>query len=154
MDSVKSTVRNAVDDLKNIFSFDWKLPYIPTPHFNWDWYNLGMISVPYNFRVDWYATGGFPDPGSLFFAGEAGPELVGTMGGRTAVANNDQIVEGIRQGVSDANAQQNALLREQNQLLRALLEKDMSVELTTGSITRGLVRQNRRDGKTIVPVGT
>ena len=38
----------------------------------------------------------------MFIAREAGPELVGTMGGRTAVANNDQIVEGIRQGVYDA----------------------------------------------------
>ena len=28
--------------------------------------------------------------------------MVGTMGGHTAVANNDQIVEGIRQGVYDA----------------------------------------------------
>ncbi len=35
-------------------------------------------------------------------AREAGPELVGTVGGRTAVANNDQIVEGIRQGVYEA----------------------------------------------------
>lgn len=49
-----------------------------------------------------FASGGFPSEGQLFVANEAGPELVGTMGGRTAVANNDQIVEGIRQGVYDA----------------------------------------------------
>lgn len=49
-----------------------------------------------------YATGGFPEPGELFVARESGPEMVGTMGGRTAVANNDQIVEGIRAGVYDA----------------------------------------------------
>lgn len=49
-----------------------------------------------------FASGGFPTEGQLFIANEAGPELVGTMGGRTAVANNDQIVEGIRQGVYDA----------------------------------------------------
>lgn len=49
-----------------------------------------------------FADGGFPNDGQLFIAREAGPELVGTMGGRTAVANNDQIVEGIRQGVYDA----------------------------------------------------
>ena len=48
-----------------------------------------------------FASGGFPS-GDLFVANENGPELVGTMGGRTAVANNDQIVEGIRQGVYDA----------------------------------------------------
>lgn len=55
-----------------------------------------------------FATGGFPTEGQLFFANEAGPELVGTMGGHTAVANNDQIVEGIRQGVYDAVAAANA----------------------------------------------
>lgn len=49
-----------------------------------------------------FASGGFPDEGQLFIAREAGPELVGTMGGRTAVANNDQIVSGIREGVFDA----------------------------------------------------
>lgn len=52
--------------------------------------------------VDGYATGGFPTPGQLFLAREAGPELVGSIGGRTAVANNDQIVQGIAQGVYDA----------------------------------------------------
>lgn len=49
-----------------------------------------------------YASGGFPDVGEVFLSRENGPELVGTIGGRTAVANNDQIVEGIRQGVYDA----------------------------------------------------
>ena len=52
--------------------------------------------------ISWYAQGGFPSEGQLFFASEQGPELVGSMGGRTAVAKNDQIVEGIRQGVYDA----------------------------------------------------
>ena len=48
------------------------------------------------------ASGGFFDEGQMFIAREAGPEMVGTIGGRTAVANNDQIVEGIRQGVFEA----------------------------------------------------
>lgn len=46
-----------------------------------------------------YAQGGFPDMGELFLARERGPELVGRMGNRNAVANNDQIVEGIEAGV-------------------------------------------------------
>lgn len=52
--------------------------------------------------LTWMASGGFPDAGQLFIANEAGPEMVGTMNNRTAVANNDQIVEGIRQGVYEA----------------------------------------------------
>lgn len=50
-----------------------------------------------------YASGGTPNMGQLFYAREAGPELVGTLKGRgTAVVNNDQIVASVSQGVSDA----------------------------------------------------
>ena len=45
-----------------------------------------------------YALGGFPNEGSLFMARENGiTELVGNFGGRTGVANNQQIIDGIRQ---------------------------------------------------------
>lgn len=43
-----------------------------------------------------------PDTGQLFVARERGPELVGAIGNRTAVANNDQIIDGIRAGVAEA----------------------------------------------------
>lgn len=49
-----------------------------------------------------FADGGFPDTGELFVAREAGPELVGRINGKTAVANNDQIVSGISSGVYNA----------------------------------------------------
>lgn len=49
-----------------------------------------------------YASGGFPQTGEFFMARESGPELVGRMGSRNAVANNDQIVEGIKSGVYQA----------------------------------------------------
>ena len=50
-----------------------------------------------------FAVGGFPDEGQLFMARENGvPEMVGTIGGRAAVANNDQIVQGISNGVYNA----------------------------------------------------
>jgi hypothetical protein len=58
-------------------------------------------SVPvFNWRA--YASGGFPPTGQFFIAREAGPELVGTIGRRTAVANNEQIVEAVAQGVYEA----------------------------------------------------
>lgn len=59
-------------------------------------------SVVVNWVSGWFADGGFPMPGQLFVAREAGPELVGTIGGRTAVANNDQIVAAVSQGVYSA----------------------------------------------------
>lgn len=75
-----------------------------------------------------YASGGFPTIGQMFVAREAGPELVGNIGNRTAVANNDQIVSGIAGGVASANAEQNALLRQQNNLLTALLNKQWEIK--------------------------
>lgn len=51
-----------------------------------------------------YANGGYPAKGSLFIANEAGPEMVGTIGGSTAVANNDDIVAAVSQGVASAVA--------------------------------------------------
>lgn len=56
------------------------------------------------FSVPGFATGGFPNTGEMFIARENGiPEMVGRIGGQTAVANNDQIVEGIVGGVRTAN---------------------------------------------------
>jgi hypothetical protein len=49
-----------------------------------------------------YAAGGFPADGEMFIAREAGPEMVGSIGNRTAVANNDQIVESVSRGVYQA----------------------------------------------------
>lgn len=49
-----------------------------------------------------YAGGGNPNYGQLFIAREAGPELVGTMGGHTAIINNDQIVASVSDGVYKA----------------------------------------------------
>lgn len=105
--------------------------------------------------VPQYASGGFVNEGSMFIAGEAGPELVGRIGNRTAVANSDQIVDAVSIGVSEANNEQNALLREQNALLRELIAKEGSGGFTvsTDSLIDALDRQNRRAGKTIIPVG-
>ena len=59
---------------------------------------LGLSGWP---SMQWYtyAQGGFPDMGEMFIARESGPELVGSIGRKTAVANNDQIVSGIEAGV-------------------------------------------------------
>ena len=51
-----------------------------------------------------FASGGYPDEGQMFIAREAGPEMVGTIGGRTAVANNSDIVAAIEGGVYRAMA--------------------------------------------------
>ena len=64
------------------------------------WSGLSLIPTV---RLPRLADGGFVDEGQLFIAREAGAEMVGSIGRRTAVANNDQIVEGITYGVREAN---------------------------------------------------
>ena len=54
------------------------------------------------YPVQSYASGGSPGQGQMFVAREAGPELVGTLGGHTAVMNNNQIVASVASGVSKA----------------------------------------------------
>lgn len=61
------------------------------------------FSLPATANALTYASGGFVDEGQLFIAREAGAEMVGGIGRRTAVANNDQIVAGITYGVREAN---------------------------------------------------
>lgn len=81
-------------------------------------------------QIKFKALGGFARVGEMFIAREAGPELVGSIGNKTAVANNDQIVDSVAGGVAAANREQNALLREQNALLRALLNKESTVKIS------------------------
>lgn len=71
-----------------------------------DWSNLSLIQEVTFGRipVEKKADGGFVGAGQMFIAREAGPELVGNINGRTAVANNDQIVAAVSQGVYEAVA--------------------------------------------------
>lgn len=78
---------------------------IPLPHItvSWNSHTVGPVSFSTpSFGLDWYAKGGFPNMGEMFVARENGPEMVGRMGRRNAVANNNQIVDGIRAGVYEA----------------------------------------------------
>lgn len=100
-------------------------------------------------KIKGFATGGYPKSGELFWARENGsPEMVGKMGGNTAVANNEQIVTGISsgvsKGVSDANREQNALLREQNDLLRRLLQKQFTAQVSPSAEFGRVVEKSSR----------
>lgn len=79
---------------------------IKVPHIGVNWKPVEGSALKYpDFRVSYYAAGGFPTEGEMFIANEAGPELVGSIGNRNAVVNNDQIVDSVSQGVYRAVAQ-------------------------------------------------
>lgn len=99
------------DNLKSWWS-KLSLPQLKfkMPHFTWSsvpatgWIKtvLSALNIPASIpklNVSWYASGGFPEVGELFVARESGPEMVGRMGSSNVVANNDQIVSGIAEGV-------------------------------------------------------
>lgn len=99
-------------------------------NFSWEAVNImGQEIIPAGTlnlgKIPTFSIGGFPEDG-LFMANHH--EIVGKFSnGKTAVANNEQIITGIEQGVRDANAEQVALLREQNELLQAILEKEIGI---------------------------
>lgn len=107
MDDMQSIGERAAEGLKNAFQsvtdFFSGLDF-PTWHLEWEQHEEGGygFSLP---KIVRYASGGFPDAG-LFFANEYGnPEMIGTIGNRPAVANNDQITTAIRGAVVDGMMQ-------------------------------------------------
>lgn len=87
-------------------------------------YTGGISAIP-TVSIPRYADGGFVDQGQLFIAREAGAELVGSIGNRTAVANNDQIVEGIATATREGNEDLiNALYAVAQQIIAEMRNQD------------------------------
>lgn len=95
-----------------------------------------VVKPKFSHTVGRFASGGFVTSGDLFMAREAGPEFVGSIGGRTAVANNDQIVEAVSDGVYRAMAP----------LVSGIGKSDTRVYLDGREITAGQNRRNRMYG--------
>lgn len=92
-----------------------------------DWTGVELIhevSLP---KIKGYSVGGFPEKASLFWANENGvPELVGTVGGKTAVGPGVEIT-GISDTIRSTSAEEISLLRQQNQILQAILQKEYGI---------------------------
>ena len=147
-EKIKTTVSNAVEKLKNFFSFDWELPKIKLPHFSITGeFSLNPPSIP-KIGVDWYANGGFPDAGELFVAREAGAELVGNIGGKTTVANNEQIVAGISEGVRGANEDVvSAVLAAAQQIVQTIRDKDTATYLDGEKVSKSVTNKQNRNSR-------
>lgn len=105
----------------------------------------GKLGGTFTLDVKGYATGGFPEKGSLFLANEAGAEMVGTIGGKTAVASNNEIT-GIADAVYSTGSAQTSLLATAVDLLNAISQKDTSIELDGRELLTALSSRNSRNG--------
>lgn len=79
-------------------------------------------------RIPTFEKGGYvPSRYTMFMAGENGvPEIAGTVGGKTAVAGGAEIT-GIKDAIYKASQEEMALLRQQNQLLQGILQKEFGI---------------------------
>lgn len=84
-----------------------------------------------------FADGGFPDVGQLFIANENGPEMMGKMGNRNVVANNNQIVSGIEGGVERAMTK---VLSNQQQYQKRGGDLYITIENKDGTTTEKVIK--------------
>lgn len=88
--------------------------------------SLGRISVS-GYELGGFVENNLPSKYSLFMAGEHGkPEMLGTVGGKTAVAGGSEIT-GIREEIRATANEEMELLRQQNNLLQAILSKEFGI---------------------------
>ena len=130
-DGLKNAWNNAIAAVKHIWNgfANWMNSKLS---FSWDAVNIagkqivgaGSINLG---KIPTFSAGGFPSQYSMFMAGENGrAEMLGTVGGKTAVAGGQEIT-GIRDAVYSTAQQEMELLRQQNQLLQGILEKEFGI---------------------------
>lgn len=118
---IETMINNAIDLINGLMSAARLIPKIGDAVPN----NIQHISVG---RIPTFEKGGYvPSRYTMFMAGENGvPEIAGTVGGKTAVAGGAEIT-GIKDAIYKASQEEMALLRQQNQLLQGILEKEFGI---------------------------
>lgn len=115
-------------------------------------FNIPKVKAP---QIPLLAKGGFPPVGQLFIANEKGPELVGRMGSRNVVVNNNQIVSSVSRGVESSFDRGTALLLNKMQTIieyqERLLRKDTSVNIDGKKANKQLSRSRRNSGFNFSP---
>lgn len=167
IDTFKESVNNAISKIKDFFDWsdkDFKIS-LPTDIFDGfiekvsgaisklkDLFDFDGRSVNVSSNVSGggsvrgYATGGYPASASLFWAGENGvPEILGTVGGRTAVAGGAEIT-GIRDAVYSTGQAETALLQTAVNLLQIIADKDPSINIDGRDLVSAYDARKNRNG--------
>lgn len=140
--SVLALVNKVIDAVNELFHIQFDgltimgITLIPA-------FDIHLVNLP---NIPYFEDGGFPNEGQLFIAREAGAEMVGAIGRKTAVANNDQIVEGISTGVSIAN---DGVIAAIYALINAVEDKDMVVSIGDEDIGHSYDRYNQSRGRRV-----
>ena len=137
IEGIESLVNRAIEGLKELARLANKVPGVNIDISGWG------ISLP---RIPRFENGGFPERASLFWAGEYGtPEILGNVGGRTAVAGGAEIT-GIRDAVYDVGQNEIALLQMAVSLLEVIANKDTSVNIDGRTLVDAYDERKARNG--------
>lgn len=134
MYGLSKSFENAISSIKNLWNgfADW---FNSNLTFSWDSFEfLGKEIFPSGSftlgKLPKFKDGGYTPSGSLFWAGENGvPEIMGTVGGRNAVASGSEIT-GIRDAVQNMQASNESMQRTVIGLLEIIASKDPSISVT------------------------
>ena len=149
-EAVKQTGRNIVSDIKGfvekvknffrtLLNFNANITLTPSMQ--------NGINTPSN--AGRFAEGGSPQMGSLFWAGEQGPELIGQIGNRTTVTNEAQFTAGMEGIMDNTNS---VIMQAASALIQAIQNKDMTSIVNIGDrdIVASYDRGKRLAGASLV----
>lgn len=140
--NIFSNIKNAISNALSNLNIKIKLPHFSwtsTPIGGWIGDVLRALSLPASLpklNISWYASGGFPKTGEIFAANESGPEMVGRIGNKTAVANNDQITTAIAESTYEAVSK--ALLENQEN------KQPIIINLGNETLYKGMTRNRNQ----------
>ena len=140
--NIFSNIKNAISNALSNLNIRIKLPHFTwtsQPASGWVASILRALSLPTSLpklNISWYASGGFPKTGEIFAANEAGPEMIGRIGNKTTVANNDQITTAIAKATYEAVSK--ALFENQEN------EQQIVINLGNETLYKGMTKNRNQ----------
>lgn len=141
-----SGLKNKLTNMRNMID---RMVNVPVVGNSFKGIQTNLNKLISQLSINGYETGGFPVSGEMFLARENGlPEMIGKIGNKTSVANNGQIIEGIKAGVYEAVMTANA----QNGGARVSLEVRADEGIIVKKATQGIREFIEQTGELPFPV--